>query len=341
MHRPVALLGWWAGLAPAAALLLGAVLAPTDPVLASDVQVGGPRTHDPGEEAEVESDELAAGDEVRFTLTSEAGLNDGLAFPFVYAAILLGTQGAVGGWGLEWLGWYVVGKIVIGVALGIGVGAVLARIAFWSRSPSLRVAERGEPLLAIAALVTAYGVAEVAGGYGFLAVFACAMTFRSAERHHHYHRAMHEVVERLERLFTLIILLVLGVAISRGLLNSLDLRGAAIGLALIFLVRPVAAYVSLAVRARPSDTPGGLRRGERAAVAFFGVRGVGSLYYLAYALGQMELAEEAWLWSTVGLHRRRLGGGARRHVDAGDEPPRAGGQGPVGLSARAAGPLSP
>ena len=303
----VALLGWWAGLAPAAALLLGAALAPTDPVLASDVQVEGPQTLDPGDRF---ADSKAPGDtseapgetdEVRFTLTSEAGLNDALAFPFVYAAILLGTEGAFSGWAAQWLGWYVVGKVVLGAALGIVVGAGLARVAFWSRSPSLRLAERGEPLLALAALVTAYGVAEVAGGYGFLAVFACAMTFRSAERHHHYHRSMHEVVERLERLFTLIVLLVLGVAVTRGLLSALDWRGVAIGLGLILLVRPIVGYASLAVRARPSDSPGGLRRGERAAVAFFGVRGVGSLYYLAYALGQLDLAEEAWLWSTVGF----------------------------------------
>ena len=92
----VALLGWWAaGLAPAAALLLGSALAPTDPVLASDVQVAGPQTGD---------HEVDETDEVRFTLTSEAGLNDGLAFPFVYAAILLATEGAVGGWAWEWLG---------------------------------------------------------------------------------------------------------------------------------------------------------------------------------------------------------------------------------------------
>ena len=82
----VALLGWSAGLAPAAALLLGAALAPTDPVLASDVQVAGPQTGD---------HEVDEADELRFTLTSEAGLNDGLAFPFVYAAILLATEGAV------------------------------------------------------------------------------------------------------------------------------------------------------------------------------------------------------------------------------------------------------
>lgn len=87
----VAVLGWWAlGLAPAAAMLLGAVLAPTDPVLASEVQVGPPD----------EADE----DEVRFGLTSESGLNDGLAFPFVNLAIAMAASGAAPGlWTLEWL----------------------------------------------------------------------------------------------------------------------------------------------------------------------------------------------------------------------------------------------
>jgi NhaP-type Na+/H+ or K+/H+ antiporter len=288
----IALLGWWAGLAPAAALLLGAVLAPTDPVLASDVQVAGPQTG----EHEVEET-----DEVRFTLTSEAGLNDGLAFPFVYAAILLATEGAVSGWALEWVGWYLVGKVLIGVLVGILVGRVLARIAFRSRNPSLRVAERGEPLLALAALVAAYGVGEVAGGYGFLSVFACAMTFRSAERSHDYHRAMHDVVERLERLFTLIVLLMLGIALTRGLLASLDWRGVTIGLALILLVRPLAGYLALTPRAGPPGDTGGLTPPERGVAAFFGVRGVGSLYYLAYALGEIELADTGWLWSTVGF----------------------------------------
>ncbi len=121
----VALLGWWAGLAPAAALLLGAALAPTDPVLASDVQVAGPQTGD---------HEVDETDEVRFTLTSEAGLNDGLAFPFVYAAILLATEGAVSGWWAEWLGWYLIGKVVIGVLVGLVVGWALAQVAFRSRS---------------------------------------------------------------------------------------------------------------------------------------------------------------------------------------------------------------
>lgn len=282
----VALLGWWAGLAPAVALLLGAALAPTDPVLASDVQVAGPQT---GEGEVDESDEL------RFTLTSEAGLNDGLAFPFVYAAILLATEGAVWHWGLEWLGFYLVAKVAIGVLAGVLVGRALAWVAFRSSSRSLRVAERGESLMALAALVCAYGVAEVASGYGFLAVFACAMTFRSAERTHDYHAAMHEVVERLERLLTLFVLMVLGIALTRGLLEGLDWRGVAIGLALLLVVRPLSGIVALA----PFAPDGQMTRGQRWATAFFGVRGIGSIYYLAYAAGESEQLAADWLWSTV------------------------------------------
>ena len=284
----VALLGWVAGLAPAAALLLGAALAPTDPVLASDVQVAGPQTGD----HEVDED-----DEVRFSLTSEAGFNDGLAFPFVYAAILVATEGSLWRPGLEWLGWYLVAKVVIGVVAGLAVGRLLAAVAFRSRSEALRVAERGESLLALAALVTSYGVAEVVHGYGFLAVFVCAMTFRSAERAHDYHAAMHEVVERLERLLTLFVLLVLGIALTRGLLGALEWWGAAIGLGLILVVRPVTGWLSLTLR-RPGTDPC-LERGERWAVAFFGVRGVGSIYYLAYAGKEDSVLASDVLWSTV------------------------------------------
>ena len=286
----IAILGWVAGLAPAAAVVLGAALAPTDPVLASDVQVAGPQT---GEDHEVDES-----DELRFTLTSEAGLNDGLAFPFVYVAILLATEGAVSNWALEWLGFYLVAKILIGVVAGIVVGRTLAYLAFRSNSPSLRVAERGESLLALAALVTSYGVGEVLGGYGFLSVFVCAMTFRSAERSHDYHAAMHEVAERLERLLTLFVLLVLGIAVTRGLLEALDWRGVAIGLALILVVRPVAGILALTPWAKGPDD-GGMTRPQRWATAFFGVRGVGSLYYLAYAAGQAPELGQNWLWSTV------------------------------------------
>ena len=94
-----AVLGWWvAGLAPAVALLLGAVVAPTDPVLASDVQVGEPLTEEvegPGDASRRPTDE---DDVIRFSLTAEAGLNDGLAFPFVHLSLLMlaGTLGVAG-----------------------------------------------------------------------------------------------------------------------------------------------------------------------------------------------------------------------------------------------------
>ncbi|MEO5745546.1 MAG: cation:proton antiporter, partial [Terracoccus sp.] len=120
-------LGIALGVAPAAALLLASSLSPTDPVLASDVQVEGPKVqrspdHDPLDEATIDEK-----DDVRFALTSEAGLNDGTAFPFVHAAIFLaaGTAGTaaasgpVASWLPRWLAWELVGKIALGVAVGL------------------------------------------------------------------------------------------------------------------------------------------------------------------------------------------------------------------------------
>ncbi|VXB55438.1 sodium:proton antiporter [Aeromicrobium sp. 9AM] len=294
----VALLGWWVmGLAPSAALLLGAVLAPTDPVLASDVQVEGPTT------TEDDEDEIDEDDEVRFALTSEAGLNDGLAFPFVQAAILLAATGPFAEWGVRWFAWDLVGKVVVGAALGIAVGWVLAKVAFRSRQPSLRTADAGEPLLAIAAVLLAYGLAEVAGGYGFLAVFACAMTLRSAERGHDYHALMHEVIERLERLLTLIVLLLLGVALTNGLLADLTWPAVLVAVLLLLVVRPVSGLIALFARRGTNLKVGSNTLGprERAATAFFGVRGVGSIYYLAYASGHADFKDLPLLWSTVGF----------------------------------------
>src|SRR5215203_5476753 len=102
----VALLGWWfAGLVPAAAVLVAAALAPTDPVLASDVQVGEP------------TDDEDSEDEVRFALTSEAGLNDGLAFPFTYLAIAMVTAGSTstGVWLGRWFAVDVLYKLAVGL----------------------------------------------------------------------------------------------------------------------------------------------------------------------------------------------------------------------------------
>ncbi|HEX5969861.1 MAG TPA: cation:proton antiporter [Intrasporangium sp.] len=309
----MALLGWALGLAPAAALLLGALLSPTDPVLAGDVQVAGPRVLDDEREEDAEApdaestenaesaEEIDEKDEVRFALTSEAGLNDGLAFPFVYAAIFLAVEGSVSGWIVRWVAWELVGKVALGVAVGMLVGWGLARVAFQAPKRALRLAEQGEPLLVLAALVLTYGVSELVGGYGFLAVFACGMTLRAAERGHEYHRTMHSLIANLERLLVLVVLLLLGTAMTKGLLGPLDWRGVLVALVLVFVVRPVAGLLSLGLWRRRSEYPGGMTRTEALATAFFGVRGVGSLYYLAYAAGLYAFPEERWLWAVAAV----------------------------------------
>ncbi|WP_328596463.1 cation:proton antiporter [Aeromicrobium yanjiei] len=289
-------LGWWVlGLAPASAILFGAALAPTDPVLASDVQVEGPTT-----DAE-DATEIDERDEVRFALTSEAGLNDALAFPFVHLAMLVVAATTLGEWGVKWVFMDLVEMTVVGVGVGAVVGWALAKAAFRSSRPSIRTAETGEPLLALAAVLLSYGAAEVVHGYGFLAVFVCAMTLRSMERSADYHALMHEVIERLERLLTLVVLLVLGVAISDGLLDSLSWRGVTVGLLLILVVRPVTAWVALRVGPKPVDRVGDDHLGprERLATAFFGIRGIGSIYYLAYATGREDFSDVDTLWSTT------------------------------------------
>ena len=276
--------GWLLGLAPATALLLGAVLAPTDPVLASDVQVQGPTT---GAGAEPDED-----DEVRFALTSEAGLNDGLAFPFVYAAVFMATKGAVGNWAFEWFAWDLVGRTVIGVAVGVGVGWLLGKMTFDAPSRTFRLADSREPVLALAMTLGVYGLAQVLHGYGFIAVFVAALTLRAAERSHDFHEDLHGFIEQLEHILTWGILLLLGVAITAGLLAPLTFAGAALGALLVLVVRPVTAWISLA------RTP--LRRSERWVTAAFGVRGVGSVFYLAYA-GADFGTDLPWLWATVGF----------------------------------------
>ncbi|WUJ75055.1 cation:proton antiporter [Kribbella soli] len=276
--------GWLLGLAPATALLLGAVLAPTDPVLASDVQVQGPST---GADAEPEED-----DEVRFALTSEAGLNDGLAFPFVYAAVFGATKGAVGHWALEWFAWDLIGRTVIGVLVGLGVGWLLGKMAFSAPSRTFRLADSREPVLALAMTLGVYGLTQVLHGYGFIAVFIAALTLRAAERQHDFHEELHGFVEQLEHILTWGILLLLGSAITAGLLRPLTFAGVALGLLLVLVIRPLTAWVALA------GTP--LGRSERWVTAAFGIRGVGSVFYLAYA-GSDFGTDLPWLWATVGF----------------------------------------
>jgi NhaP-type Na+/H+ or K+/H+ antiporter len=278
----VALTGWWlGGLAPAAALLLGAALAPTDPVLASEVQVGEP-SHDGSDDE----------DEVRFALTSEAGLNDGLAFPFVYAAIFLSAAGFAE-WGVQWVAWELIGKTVVGAVVGAGVGYLIARLAFARAAEVLRFAETAEALVALAAVALAYGAAESLEGYGFVAVFAAALVLRGYVRTHEFHSVMHRFVEQIERLLTLGVLLALGYAIVHGLFDALTWQAATVGVLLVAAIRPLVGWLSLAGAS--------MSRAQRVAIAFFGVRGIGSFYYLAYAAGQATFEDLDVLWATVGF----------------------------------------
>lgn len=274
----IALLGWGVmGLSVAGSLLLAAVLAPTDPVLASDVQVAGPNE---GEE-----------DEVRFGLTSEAGLNDGLAFPFVYLAIFVATVPAMGEWGLRWFAWELVGKVVIGLLVGAAVGWLVARIGFRSRLQAWRFAEAGEAIVAVAAILLSYGLAEALQGYGFLAVFAAALVVRSYERTHEYHTVLHTFIEQIERMLTAVLLLLFGLACAQGLLDDLTWAGVLVGALFIVVVRPIIGWLALL---------GGRGTGQqRRAIAFFGVRGIGSFYYLAYASGEADFVGLPEIWSTV------------------------------------------
>jgi NhaP-type Na+/H+ or K+/H+ antiporter len=283
----IALLGWWAlGLAPAAAALLGAVLAPTDPVLAGEVQVGEPASEP------IDPDD--AEDEVRFALTSEAGLNDALAFPFVYFALAMAEQGTqVENWIAQWLAVDVVYRLAVGVLGGLAVGWLLGRLFFSARRNSLRLAEHREGFVALAATFLAYGTTEVAQGYGFVAVFVAAVTIRSSERFHGYHRVLHHFVEQVERLLTVLVLLLLGAALADGLLAEAGWREVTVAAAILLVVRPAAAAAAL--------VGGAGTRAERTAVGFFGVRGIGSVYYLAYALNSAQFADQGRLYGVVAL----------------------------------------
>lgn len=271
--------GWGLGLSWTAALLLGACLAPTDPVLAADVQVGPPRT---GEE-----------DEARFGLTSEAGLNDGLAFPFVNLALALSLAAATGE---PWLQKWVLHDIVWEIALGVGGGWAVGRLFGWltyRTSAETRLSQTGDGLIAISATLISYGLTEVLNAYGFLAVFVTALTLRASHRNHDFNVEMHDFTEQIERVGMMVLLLLFGGALVGGLLRPLGWTDVVAALAIILVVRPLAGWLGL----WGSNIP----RGERLTLSFFGIRGVGSFYYLAYALNHAEFAATDRLWALVGL----------------------------------------
>lgn len=273
----VALFGAWAlGLSAGAAIALGACLAPTDPVLAGDIGVGPP-----GDEEEREPN---------FSITGEAGLNDGLAFPF----LLLGVVIAQGDSVLEWALADGVYAIVAGLAIGVALGHGIAALAVHLRDRRLLATEL-DGWLAIGAVLLIYGVTEVAGAYGFLAAFAGGVAFRRFEHTHEYNRSVHDGVEMVEKFGELALILLLGSSVTLSGLGVPGLAGWALVAVLLLVIRPGAVLISLAGSRQP--------RAARLFVGWFGVRGIGSLYYVAVAvgLGAFAAEEAATLYWTVAV----------------------------------------
>lgn len=280
-------------------LLVGAMLAPTDPVLAGLVQVNNAQDYDP----------------LRFGLSGEAGLNDGTAFPFVIFGLLFMQHGGfdgdwLGGWVLKNLLWAVPAGLLIGYWMGRGIGRVTLRMRITNADSTLSPND----YLTLALIALAYVTAEAVGGYGFLAVFAAGLGLRKAEvkstgnsdtpAEHlaqpvvghlevEPERALHGDVTQLqdtqiaagvmmndmlsfgslvERSMEVFLVTLLGIV----LVSHWDWRALAVAALLFGVIRPVSVF------AMPWGSL--LDRRQRGLMSWFGIRGIGSIYYLFYAL---------------------------------------------------------
>ncbi len=275
-------------LSPGAALLLGAILAPTDPVLASDVQI-----RNPGER-----------DQLRFGLTGEGGLNDGMAFPFVMLGLGLLNLHELGPYGLRWAAIDLVWAVGAGLASGWFWGFSIGNLVVYLRR-SYREALGLEEFLALGLIAFSYGFALLIHSYGFLAVFAAGLALRRMEHGvsgeispqvvveatnpesgdeaaahpekgpAYMTQALLGFSEQLERIVEVAVVLLLGSMLSTRYvsINALWLTP------LLFLViRPASVVFSLGRSAIP--------RVHRKLMGWFGIRGIGSIYYLMYAIEQ-------------------------------------------------------
>ncbi|HSI56492.1 MAG TPA: cation:proton antiporter [Ideonella sp.] len=261
---------WLLGLEWAAALLLAAILAPTDPVLASDVQIQSDTDRDA----------------VRLTLTAEGALNDGTAFPLVMLALAaLGLHG-MGVLGRDWLLWDLLWPIGGGVAIGLASGRAIGWAVRHRHSEDRPLS--WDELLYIGCIAVTYGVATSLHASAFLAVFFAGVSLFSAGRQARAaepadaeppseaadlpHRMM-AFGERCERLVEVLMVLVMGAA-----LTTVHVTPQALAFAALFMlgIRPLAAWLGV----WPKHLPGR----QRLLIAWFGIRGVGSLFYLVYAL---------------------------------------------------------
>ena len=280
----VALFGVWVmGLSLGAAIVLGSILAPTDPVLAGDVGVGPP-----GEEE--------GRSEPEFALTAEAAANDGLGTPFLLLGLLvaeLGRRGDAGAVLGEWLVadvlYGILAAVAIGVAAGYGIAALFARL----RDAHLLLHEL-DGWAGVATALAIFALAEVAGAYGFVAGFIGGLAFRRFEYGHEYNRGVHDGMEKVEKFLELAVIVLLGSLLTLAGLAAPGPAGWLLALLILLVIRPLAVMVSL---------PGsGLSARSQAYLAWFGVKGVASINYVAIAIGAGVLStgeESLVFWTTA------------------------------------------
>jgi NhaP-type Na+/H+ or K+/H+ antiporter len=262
----------------ASAILLGAALAPTDPVLASDVQVGPPLEK--------------SRDNVRFSLTAEAGMNDGMAFPFIWLAIVVAMMAASSN--TENLGlWFtrdVLYRLIAGVACGIGIGKLLARLVFYLPDKKNFIQIR-DGFVAVSTTLLVYGITEMVKGYGFIAVFVTAITLRNYELGHKYHQKLHDFTDQIERILVAIVLILFGGSIVGGILKPLTWPMVLFSLVFVLLIRPLAGMAGLIGTK--------LHIKEKMGISFFGIRGIGSFFYLAFAFQQANFPFKKEIWAVT------------------------------------------
>jgi NhaP-type Na+/H+ or K+/H+ antiporter len=277
------------GLSLGAAILLGGIIAPTDPVLASDVQVRHPGDRE----------------RLRFSLTSEAGLNDGTAFPLVVLGLgMLGLHD-IGDFGVTWLAVDVLWGISVGLATGAILGTLIGHLVLYLRREH-KEAVGLDDFLALGLIALAFGCASVIGALGFLSVFAAGLAVRRIEAqaadaiappdvrkvaearigederathpataHAHMTEAVLGFNEQIDRIGAMAVMVLVGAMLAR-IDPSLD----ALWFVplLLLVIRPIAVWAGLA-RSQTSTS-------QRLLIGWFGVRGVGSVFYLAYATEQ-------------------------------------------------------
>ncbi|MEH2357781.1 cation:proton antiporter [Nostoc sp.] len=268
------------------AILLGAILAPTDPVLASEVQLTSANDQD----------------ELRFGLTSEGGLNDALAFPFVYFGIHALEDDNWGNWFQQWI----TVDLIWAIASGIVMGIVVAKSIVWieQKIQKRRPAdELMEDFIAISTILITYSLTEMVNGYGFLAVFVAGLVVQRSYKNSEKPIEQLEFVEQVEKLLEVGTILLLGsILLLKPMLNY-AMQSVLVIILLFLIIRPLGVWIST-IGKRPLDSRRRtLHPGTRLLFGWFGIRGVGSLYYLAYAFGhglKGEVGEQiAWITYTT------------------------------------------